>query len=83
MARSRCFGVPGMLATTCLILLTLSGCSIFGARPKPVPEELLVSQEIEPYKGKTFRDAIEYGARVKKQALSCEADRASIRETQK
>lgn len=76
------YGGSNMRALLLPILLTLSACSIFGPTPKPVPEVLLVPQKIEDYKGKTFGEAIEYGARMKKAALSCEADRASIAKTQ-
>lgn len=61
-----------------LLILMSAGCSTSKAVPKP----LLVNQPVPDYAGKTYRDVVEYGARMHKAALSCEADRSAIKKTQ-
>ena len=76
------FGRPLVIASIILMVLTLAmccaGCAPRTVRPSLPPQA--DARDMPAYDGQTFRDAILYLIEVREWGMSCEADKAVIRQ---
>ncbi len=67
-----------LIALTLLILVTCSGCAPRTVRPSLPPQA--DPRPMPLYDGKTYRDAFGYLIEVREWGMSCESDKAAIRD---